>query len=76
MPSIIRWVNGWKQRRRFYKYVEEELPSKYKEKDRQGMDGEIAELYAKGQINESQNKMLKDKIAEHYDQSNKLGSNV
>ena len=40
------------------------------------MDGEIAELYAKGQINESQNKMLKDKIAEHYDQSNKRGSNV
>ena len=74
MPSIIRWVNGWKQRRRFYKYMKEELPSKYKEKDRQGIDGEIAELYAKGKINESQHKMLKDKIAGHYDQGSKLGS--
>jgi YVTN family beta-propeller protein len=77
MPSLIRWINGWKQRRRFYKY-KEELPSKYenksKYKNREAIDDEITELYAKGKINETQQKMLKDKIAEHYDQRSETGS--
>jgi len=72
MPSIIRWINGWRQRRRFYKYTDKELPSEFKEKDRQGIEEEIAELYAKGKINDSQYKMLKDKIAANYDHSRKL----
>lgn len=33
-----------------------------------------AELYAKEKINELQHRMLKDKTAEHCDQSNKPGS--
>ena len=53
--------------------MEKDLPSKFGEKDRQGIESEIAELYAKGKINESQHKMLKDKIAKHYDESNRLG---
>jgi len=76
MPSIIRWINGWKQRRRFYKY-KEELPSKYENKsnykNREAIDDEITELYAKGKINETQQKMLKDKIAEHYDERSDIG---
>ena len=56
--------------------TEEELPSKYenksKYKNREIIDDEIEELYAKGKINESQHKILKDKIVEHYDQSNKI----
>ena len=76
MPSIIRWINGWKQRR-FSKY-REELPSKYenksKYKNREIIDDEIEELYAKGKINESEHKILKDKIVEHYDHSNKIES--
>jgi hypothetical protein len=65
MPSIIRWLNGWKQRRRFYKYMEE-LPSKYNSNiDIKIIDQEITELYAKGKINESQHKMLKERAAEY-----------
>jgi YVTN family beta-propeller protein len=64
MPSIIRWLNGWKQRRRFYQYMEE-LPSKYNNnRDIKIIDKEITELYAKGKINESQQKILKDKVSE------------
>jgi YVTN family beta-propeller protein len=72
MPSIIRWINGWRQRRRFYKYMEKELPSEFKEKDRQGIEDKIAGLYAKGKINDSQYKILKDKIAANYDHSREL----
>jgi YVTN family beta-propeller protein len=76
MPSLIRWINGWKQRRRFYKY-KEELPSKYGNKSdykkREAIDDEVTELYAKGKINETQQKMLKDKIAEHYDDRSDTG---
>ena len=54
MPSIIRWLNGWKQRKKFYRYMKE-LPYK----DPKIIEKEITELYAKGKINESQHKMLK-----------------
>ena len=55
MPSIIRWINGWKQRRRFSEY-NKELPTKFENKSRYGnkevIDDEITELYVKGKINE------------------------
>jgi hypothetical protein len=75
MPSIIRWINGRKQRRRFYKYMEQ-LLSKYETKDSEALNNYIAQLYAKGKINETQHKMLRDKIAEHNDRINKPRSPV
>jgi YVTN family beta-propeller protein len=66
IPSILRWYNGSKQRRKFYEYLQE-LPSKYDTRtDLKTIDKEITELYAKGKINESQHKMLKDKASEYY----------
>lgn len=66
MPSLIRWINGLKQRRRFYQY-KRELLSKYenksKYKNKEVIDDEITELYAKGKINETQQQMFKDKVA-------------
>ena len=57
MPSIIRWLIGWKQRKRFYNFIEE-LSSKCHKQDLKTIDKEITELYARGKINESQQKML------------------
>jgi YVTN family beta-propeller protein len=69
MPSIIRWINGWKQRRNFYHYMEQ-LPSKYNNLElkirKDKLNNEITEYYANGKINESQHKMLKEKVSEYY----------
>jgi hypothetical protein len=62
----LRWYNGWKQRRTFYGNIKD-LPSKYDSKtDLKTINNEITELYAKGKINESQHKMLKEKASEYY----------
>jgi hypothetical protein len=60
-------------RKKFYKYMEE-LPFKYNRNiDIKTIDREIMELYAKGKINESQQKMLKDRASEYYnDKTNNL----
>ena len=52
----------------------EELPFKYNRNiDIKTIDREIMELYAKGKINESQQKMLKDRASEYYnDKTNNL----
>ena len=68
MPSIIRWINGWKQRRTFARY-NKELPSKYENMSREVIYDEITELYVKGKINETQQKIIKDNIVEHYDRN-------
>jgi YVTN family beta-propeller protein len=70
MPSIIRWLNGWKQRRRFYKYIQE-LHLNYAKLNQNDMDKEITEKYAKGKINEAQYKMLKEKISKYYKNTSK-----
>jgi hypothetical protein len=65
MPSVVRWYNGWRQRKNFYKYTKE-LPSKCNKLDLKTIGNEITELYIKGKINESQHKMLMDKISYYY----------
>jgi hypothetical protein len=70
IPSILRWYNGWRQRRNLDAYIQQ-LPLKYNNSNQKKISEEVLELYTQGKINESQHKMLIDKIAEHFDQNNK-----
>jgi hypothetical protein len=45
-----------------------ELSSKYKSSNLKEIDQEILDLYTQGKINESQHKILRDKVVEYFDQ--------
>lgn len=67
IPSILRWYNGWRQRKHFYRYLKE-IDSKHNRKlNLKALNDEISELYAKGKINESQHKILSEKASASYD---------
>jgi YVTN family beta-propeller protein len=67
IPSLLRWYNGWRQRRNLNQYMKE-LSSKYKSSNLKEIDQEILDLYTQGKINESQHKILRDKVVEYFDQ--------
>lgn len=72
IPSILKWYIGRRQRREFYRYIQQ-IPSKYNMKlDMKTLNDEISELYAKGKINESQQKILNEKVSTYYNNSAKI----
>jgi hypothetical protein len=62
IPSLFRWINGWKQRRNLDDYIKI-LPSKINQND---AEKEIRALYIKGKISESHLKILNDMIVTKF----------
>jgi YVTN family beta-propeller protein len=65
IPSIFRWLNGWRQRRNMFKHLKE-IELNYENLDKDARKRKITESYVKGKINESQFKILDEKISEYY----------
>jgi hypothetical protein len=71
IPSILHWINGWKQRRNLDRYIKKLYSKDNKILNQDDVEKEISELYIKGKISESHVQMLKDMLARaHEDQLN------
>ena len=64
IPSIIKWLNGWGQRRNLTEYL-----YKIGKVDRHIIEDDVLKLYSNGKISDSHYQMLKDKISEYYEKS-------
>jgi DNA-binding beta-propeller fold protein YncE len=69
IPSTMSWLNGKRQRR----YFKESL-SNVGKSDRESAERQVTGLYSEGKINDSQYRILKDKISEYYKENDKNNS--
>jgi YVTN family beta-propeller protein len=66
VPSILRWISGYNQRRSLYKYLQDEIDFNRDNLDQDTRRKKIMELYTEGKISASQRKMLEERISQHY----------
>ena len=66
IPSILRWISGYNQRRNLYKYLMGEIGPNREGFDQDTRRKKIMELYTEGKISASQRKMLEERISQHY----------
>jgi hypothetical protein len=66
IPSILRWMSGYNQRRNLYKYLMDEINSNRDNLDQSTRTKKIMELYTEGKITASQRKILEENISQHY----------
>jgi hypothetical protein len=66
VPSILRWISGYNQRRNLYNYLMDEIGPNRESLDQDTRRKKIMELYTEGKISASQRKTLEERISQHY----------